>query len=102
MREQFIFSLQELRYLRLACKNPKCGTVVVLDLMSKVKPMSDPERKTATPDRCPSCESLFDSVETSSIEAFRRAYQDLSTRDIKITFQSTLDRSPDKTLNALP
>jgi hypothetical protein len=77
MRNKFVVSIQDLRFVTILCKS--CNTQVTLDLHVEPHPNSIPRM-------CPRCQALFEGVIPGALETMQKIYTALADLGGAITF----------------
>jgi len=88
MTHETIVTLKDLKIVVMTCL--KCKTEISFDLTYE-RPL-DIHRTTATPDKCPTCDALFDQRAQENIDALRVAYKAILTqKSFTLTFRTKPD-----------
>jgi hypothetical protein len=83
MHEQFVVSIQDLRFVALPCRH--CSTRVTLDFNAEFEP--DGKRAPfEAPKACPRCANPFDSAVPEAVNGMRKAWKALAGLGDGVTF----------------
>ena len=84
MRDQFVVSFQDLRFVTLFCHH--CKTRVTLDLNAEFEPHISGRARFISPRECPRCNNSFDSAVPGAVDAMQKIYKALAPLKDAVTF----------------
>lgn len=84
MRDQFVVSVEDLRFLTLFCRD--CHTKVTLDLEMEFDPAGPHKKTFDSPKSCPRCANSFDSAIPEAVNSMQRVYRALAQLGDAVTF----------------